>query len=107
MEQAEAKKVNPKESVTLTHTYSIPANMPDGKYYLALIADPYNEIGDDDRNDNFAFVTMEAKQPFSIAGNRIIQLPSSLEEVHTLVGKETLNAYRNQEIESILIKRRK
>jgi hypothetical protein len=107
MEQAEAKKVNPKESVTLTHTYSIPANMPDGKYYLALIADPYNEIGDDDRNDNFAFVTMEAKQPFSIAGNRIIQLPSSLEEVHSLVGKETLNAYRNQEIESILIKRRK
>lgn len=107
MENAEVANIKPKESVTLTHTYSLPANMPDGKYFLALIADPYNEIGDDNRNDNFAYVTTTDKEPFVISANRIIGIPASISEVHSLVGEKTLNAYRNQEIEEILIKKRK
>lgn len=89
---------------TYTYTYAIPENMPDGKYYLALIADPFDEQGDGNRSNNFSFVTAESVEPFFITGNQIAGLPQTIANNRTLVSSYNPNAYRNREIENALIR---
>lgn len=103
MDGAEEATVQPRESVTLTHTYNVPNDVEDGKYFCVLIADPYNEMNDGNRNNNFAFVSGESQLPFYISQNKFLGMPATIKECHTLVNSQNLNAYRNMELENALI----
>lgn len=103
MENKQSKSVNPGESVTLKATYSIPANAKSGEYYTALIADPYDEIGDDTQLDNFSFVTGKDLAPLFVSNGQLVS-NNGTTVVNTIVDKEHANAYRNSEITRSLIR---
>ncbi|MBR2260720.1 MAG: C1 family peptidase [Paludibacteraceae bacterium] len=107
MDKAESKTIKAGETVTLSHSYEIPAEASDGKYFLALIADPTNEIGDRNRDDNFFYVTSENGLPLLMLQNTLSGVPQNISEVRSLVCASNKNAYRNTEIEASLRKAKK
>lgn len=94
--------VKPNETVTLTYDYVLPAAAGDGKYTLALIADPYAEIGDKNRDDNFSFVVGELGT-LQLTGGRFQDMPKSIQAISSLK-KIRANAYGNAEITNSLLK---
>ncbi len=104
MDKADSKTINVGETVTMTHTYSIPAEAEDGKYFLVMVADPTNEIGDKNRDDNFFFVTGAAGMPLMMSQNALMDVPQTLSEVRTLICESNKNAYSNGELEYFLQK---
>ena len=102
MEKAENATIKPNQSVTLSHIYAIPAEASDGKYSLALIADPCNIIGDKNRDDNFAFVLGAENIPLLMVQNKLLDVPQQPAEMHSLVCSANKNAYRNEELQAAL-----
>ena len=107
IDNLEEKSIAPGQNATFEVSYSIPQNAKEGKYYLALIADPYNEVGDDNQADNFSFVTGNNMEPFYLSNGILSAVPSSIQEVRTLVCERFKNAYRNDEIKTSLIRMKK
>ena len=107
MDQAESATIKPGQTVELSHVYAIPAEATDGKYFMLMIADPTDEIGDKNRNDNFFYVTGEAGLPFMLTQNRLFDVPQTIAEVRSLANDADPNAYRNSEIEYSLKKAKK
>jgi hypothetical protein len=107
IDNLEEKSIAPGQNATFEVSYSIPQNAKEGKYYLALIADPYNEVGDNNQADNFSFVTGNNMEPFYLSNGILSAVPSSIQEVRTLVCERFKNAYRNDEIKTSLIRMKK
>ena len=107
IESLENRSISPGEIEQFEVTYSIPQNAKDGKYYLALIADPYNEIGDDNQSDNFSFVTVNNMEPLYLTSGCLSYIPENIVEVRNLVCDKFKNAYRNNEIKTSLIRMKK
>lgn len=107
IESLENRSISPGEIEQFEVTYSIPQNAKDGKYYLALIADPYNEIGDDNQSDNFSFVTGNNMEPLYLTSGCLSYIPENIVEVRNLVCDKFKNAYRNNEIKTSLIRMKK
>ena len=103
MDKAADVVVNPGQSVELSYDYAIPAEADGGKYFLLLVADPTDEIGDKNRNDNFFFVTGENGMPLEMTTDRSFNIPSQIKEVRSLCDADK-NAYKNAEIEYSLKK---
>ncbi|MBO4529175.1 MAG: C1 family peptidase [Paludibacteraceae bacterium] len=104
MDKAADVVIAPNTKVELSYEYDIPADADGGKYYMLLIADPTNEIGDRNRNDNFFFVTGENGSPLNMTADRQFNIPAQIKEVRSLVSDADRNAYRNSEIEYSLQK---
>lgn len=102
MENKTAKNVNPGETVTLKATYQIPADATAGNYYTALIADPYETIGDDKPADNFSYLAGQDLAPLYVAAGRMNSNGTSI--VNTIVDSKHANAYRNSEVTRSLIR---
>lgn len=104
MENKESIDVNSGESVTLKATYAIPASARDGEYYTALIADPYNEVGDDNPADNFSYFTGKDLAALNLSAGKLINNSNGTSIVNTIVDKQHSNAYRNSEVTRSLIR---
>lgn len=96
----------PGESVTVEKRYKIPADAQSGNYYTVLIADPYNEVGDDTPRDNFSYVTGKDMESFYVAGGRMYNNTNGTSIVSTIVDNNHANAYRNAEVSKSLIRMR-
>ena len=94
--ECEATTVKPGETVTLSHTYVVPAAASDGKYALALIADPYDKIGDKKRADNFSILVGELGV-LQLNGRKIVDDPQSTKVIRSLKDVRK-NAYSDDEI---------
>jgi hypothetical protein len=94
--------------------YTIPAIT--GKYYLVVIADPYDKIDEANENNNFYFVTATNKEPIEFNRGVMKNVPvyNSIKqgskpslfantETQTPIGSKTLNAYAPDEIKAMLI----
>lgn len=106
-ENQEARTVNPGESVSLKFTYSIPAAAQNGDYYTALIADPYDEVGDDTPDNNFSYVTGADLAPLYVSAGKLVNNSNGINVVNTIVDKQHANAYRNSEVTRSLIRMHK
>lgn len=104
MENKEDVTLQPGESVTLKANYQIPGNAKAGDYYMALIADPYDEIGDDSSLNNFSFLTGKDLATFYVTGGKLFNNSNGKEIVNTIVNDEHANAYRNNELTRSLIR---
>ncbi len=104
MENKEAVSVEPGNSVTLKATYAIPAGAKDGEYYTALIADPYDEMGDDTPADNFSYYTGKDLAALYLSAGKLVNNSNGTSIVNTIVNKEHANAYRNSEVTRSLIR---
>lgn len=107
IDNLEDKNIAPGKSEIFEVSYTLPEKAKDGKYYMALIADPYNEVGDDKQEDNFSFVTGNDMEPLYLTSGNLSTVPASIKEVRTLVCEKFKNAYRNDEIKTSLIRMKK
>ncbi len=107
MENKESYTIQPGESIKLKAKYQIPNDVNAGDYYMAMIADPYEEIGDDNSFDNFSFVTGKDLAAFYATGGRLFNNSNGTEIVNTIVDNDHANAYRNSEITRSLIRMKK
>lgn len=106
-EQLDERLIASGASETFEMRYTIPNGVKDGKYYLALIADPYNEVGDDSQEDNFSFVTGENMEPIYMVNSSFSTSLDTNSEVRSLICEKYKNAYRNEEIKTSLIRMKK
>ncbi len=107
-EMNENEVIAAKTSKTFTRTYQVPANLSDGSYYLALIADPYNVNGKVTRTNSFAFVANENNLPLTLTAGKISGVNGDVHsEIRTIVSEANPNAYTNAEIETSLIRANK
>lgn len=104
MENKESVSVAPGQTVTMKATYEIPANAESGEYYTALIADPYDEVGDDNLADNFSYFTGKDLAALNLSAGKLINNSNGISIVNTIVDKQHSNAYRNSEVTRSLIR---
>lgn len=55
--------------------YTMPNNLPDGYYYFALWADPFNKVQEEDEDNNYLFYTDENGGPVEVKNGRIVTAP--------------------------------
>jgi hypothetical protein len=95
------------KSITIEKNYNIPAEAKAGNYYTALIADPYNEMGDKNFDDNFSYVTGKNLATFYVTGGRMFNNSNGTSIVSSIIDKEHMNAYSNSEVQNSLIRMKK
>ncbi len=95
------------QSITVEKHYNIPASAKAGNYYTALIANPYDEMEDDNLANNFSYVTGKNMASFYVTGGRLFNNSNGTSIVSSIVDKDHANAYRNSEVQNSLIRMKK
>ncbi|MBO7607908.1 MAG: C1 family peptidase [Paludibacteraceae bacterium] len=95
------------QSVTVEKQYNIPAAAKAGNYYTALIANPYDEMEDDNQSNNFSYVTGKDLASFYVTGGRLFNNSNGTSIVSSIIDKDHTNAYRNSEVQYSLIRMKK
>lgn len=100
-------------------SYTMPGNL-NGKYYLVLVADGFNDLAEANEDNNFFFYSKDDGKPFDFV-NGIIQggkmakqsapagNPQLFQntEKQTVVNRNNVNAYSPQEIMKLIVHERK
>ncbi|MBR5374489.1 MAG: C1 family peptidase [Paludibacteraceae bacterium] len=95
------------QSVTVEKKYNIPGDAKAGNYYTALIANPYDEVDDDNQTNNFSYVAGKDLASFYVTGGRLFNNSNGTSIVSSIIDKDHANAYRNSEVQNSLIRMKK
>jgi len=95
------------QSVTVEKKYNIPGDAKAGNYYTALIANPYDEVDDDNQTNNFSYVAGKDLASFYVTGGRLFNNSNGTSIVSSIIDKDHTNAYRNSEVQYSLIRMKK
>ncbi len=86
----------------LAFEYTLPldknGNKLNGDFYMVLIADAFGNIGESELENNFSFLTGGNGEPIKITDGRIINIPTQIKDIRTLVSDSYPNNYSGIEI---------
>ena len=74
-----------------------------GKYYMVLMVNSFGDYKDSDLENNYSFVSA-GEEPLTIVDGKIVNMPSKLTDVRTLVTEKNWNTYTGVALNSMLIK---
>lgn len=86
----------------LKFTYKLPAEA-DGEYFLVLMVNPFDEVNDVNLDNNYSFVSNNG-DPIVVAQGRVLNMPSSLKDVRSLISDKNWNTYSGVELNNMLRK---
>ncbi len=78
----------------------------DGMFYLVLMVNSFSDLNDTNMDNNCSFVSV-GDQPVIITNGKIVNMPSSLKDVRTLVTEKNWNTYTGQQLFNMLYKQKK
>lgn len=91
----------------LKFNYKLPndadGNPLNGKYYMVLMVNSFGDYKDTDLDNNYSFVSA-GEEPLTIVDGKIVNMPSKLTDVRTLVSEKNWNTYTGVALNSMLIK---
>ena len=89
----------------LQFTYKLPESINgkplDGKYFMALIVNPFDGFSESDMVNNVSYVTANNMQPLVIYDGKVTNMPSSLSDVRDLTSVHR-NTYEPNELLDML-----
>ncbi|MHC1775581.1 MAG: C1 family peptidase [Lentimicrobium sp.] len=107
------------EETDFLFTYTMPSNI-NGKYYLVLVADAFNDLGEANEDNNYFFYSKTDGKPFDfvngiiqggvpnksvVAGKQPVLFQNT--EKQTVVNKNNVNAYSPEEIMKLVNHKKK
>ncbi|MCB9017273.1 MAG: C1 family peptidase [Prevotellaceae bacterium] len=95
---------------TLKFNYKLPldkdGNPLNGNFYMVLMVNPFGDLNDMNMDNNYSFISV-GDQPIEINNGKILNMPSSLKDVRTLVTEKNWNTYTGVELNNMLLKQKK
>lgn len=74
-----------------------------GKYYLVLMVNSFGNYKDTDLENNYSFVSA-GEEPLDIVDGKIVNMPSKLTDVRTLVTEKNWNTYTGVALNNMLLR---
>ncbi|MCQ2195844.1 MAG: C1 family peptidase [Paludibacteraceae bacterium] len=91
----------------LTFNYNLPndenGEALNGKYYLVLMVNSFGDYNDTDMENNYSFVSA-GEEPLEIVNGKIVNMPSTLTDVRSLITEKNWNTYSGVELNNMLVK---
>jgi hypothetical protein len=91
---------------SLAFSYVLPldksGNKLNGDFYLVMVADAFGKLDESDKKNNIRFITGRNGEPLKIQNGNFVNMPTRINELHTLVSDSDKNNYSGEEIQQAL-----